>query len=198
MPILKSDASVAPYTKQGAADTKTLPVYLDKELSRIQATLNQLTLLANQVYTVEPKTKLNGMVVNNKAPWNPLGTGDGLVRWNGAAWVAIGGGSTVVTVQSPYTISSAPSVVHSVSSITLANHYLECITTDLSYAVGDKIAFGTLADGATASLKPTGFWNATNVGSVNPSGLPLVMNKTTFAQTAITAANWKIMARVFN
>ena len=101
MPLLKTDATVTSYTKQSADNTKDLQLYLDKELSRLQITINQLTILSNQIYIVEPKTRLTGMVVNNKAPWDPLGLGDGLVRWNGSAWGAVALGAATAGLSHP-------------------------------------------------------------------------------------------------
>ena len=122
---------------------------------------------------------------NIKCLWYQRATGLALVR------------GTLNTVQNPYAVSSNPTASHGVTSPRNIFVYLECITTDLGYAVGDKIPLGDLSDGAANSKKPTAYFNATTVGTSNPSGLPTINHISTFAQTAITAANWKIMALVF-
>ena len=88
MPLLKTDATVTSYTKQSADNTKDLQLYIDKELSRLQITINQLTNLCPQVAIAAPKTPLQGMIRFAKAPWNPLGTGDVLVVYKAGAWIA--------------------------------------------------------------------------------------------------------------
>jgi hypothetical protein len=102
----------------------------------------------------------------------------------------------VVTIRNPYAVSTSPSVAHGIVNPISAIPYLECITANQGYAVGDKLIFGTLTDGAANTTKPTAFWNATNVGASCPNTLPVVMNFSTQVQGAITAANWKIMALV--
>lgn len=63
--------------------------YIEEELRRIEKSLETLTIAAPQVAIKEPSDKLLGMVRYAKSPWNPLGTGNGWVYWNGSAWTAL-------------------------------------------------------------------------------------------------------------
>jgi hypothetical protein len=68
-----------------------LRTFLQEELDTLQQALSELTDGAVQVAEAEPSPKRKGMVRYAVAPWDPLGTGDGFVYWNGSAWTAFGG-----------------------------------------------------------------------------------------------------------
>lgn len=89
MPVLKNDGRVVAYTRREPpiVDPETLPQYVLEELRRIEQNLDSLNTLICQVSYAEPTTKVIGMTRYAKSPWNPLGTGDGFVKWNGTAWV---------------------------------------------------------------------------------------------------------------
>ena len=68
----------------------SLQMYLQEELQRIEASINQLADAAIQVADDEPETKRKGMVRYAVSPWNPLGNNyEGLVVYNGTAWVQV-------------------------------------------------------------------------------------------------------------
>lgn len=90
MPITKDDATITPYTVGLPPGSKDDTIrFLVLELRRVEATLQNITLLTPQVAIKEPAKKLTSMIRWNKAPWDPLGTGDGLVKWTGSAWTAV-------------------------------------------------------------------------------------------------------------
>ena len=90
MAITKADGLVTPYVRGNPPmDATDTPQFLSNELRRLEQTINQLTLLTPQVAVKAPTSLLTGMIRYNKAPWNPLGTGDGWVRYNGTAWTLL-------------------------------------------------------------------------------------------------------------
>lgn len=75
---------------QVPSDPKELARYLDTELNKIAAVL---TLLAaghiDKVY-VEPAKPRDGDIRNaDGTQWNP-GSGEGIYRYNGSAWIFLG------------------------------------------------------------------------------------------------------------
>ena len=65
-------------------------LYIQEELRRIEAAINKLNDAAIQVADEPPANPLRGMVRFNKLPWNALGNNsEGLVVYNGTAWVAV-------------------------------------------------------------------------------------------------------------
>ena len=66
-----------------------LKMYLEEEFRRIEGSISSLTYAAPQVAIDEPDQKSKGLIRYAKSPWNPLGTGDGWVYWNGSAWAAL-------------------------------------------------------------------------------------------------------------
>ena len=90
MAITKDDAFVSPYKMLGPPSSPTgMLTFLEGELRRLENTVQQLAYLIPQVAIAEPTKKLTGMIRWNKAPWDPMGTGDGLVKWTGSAWAAV-------------------------------------------------------------------------------------------------------------
>jgi hypothetical protein len=64
--------------------------YIQEELRRIEAALNKLNDAAIQVTDEPPANPLRGMVRFNASPWDPLGdSSEGLIVYNGTAWVAV-------------------------------------------------------------------------------------------------------------
>lgn len=64
--------------------------YIQEELRRIQAAVGSLTNAAIQVSENPPDNPVKGMVRFNVSPWDPLGdSSEGLVVYNGTAWVAV-------------------------------------------------------------------------------------------------------------
>ena len=65
-------------------------LYIQEELRRIEAAINKLNDAAIQVSDEPPANPLKGMVRFNVSPWDALGNGsEGLVVYNGNAWVAV-------------------------------------------------------------------------------------------------------------
>lgn len=90
MAIDKNDATVVGYNRMDPPfKSVNLVNYLVSELDKLRLTISQLVDLAVQVADAEPTKPKVGMIRWAKAPWDPLGTGDGFVKWNGSAWTAL-------------------------------------------------------------------------------------------------------------
>jgi len=68
---------------------KNLHVYLADEFRKLEQTLATLTNASPQVAFKEPTAPMLGMIRYAKAPWDPLGTGDAWVYWDGSSWTAL-------------------------------------------------------------------------------------------------------------
>ena len=90
MDLKKNDGLITTYVRGNPTDDPAnVPQFLTNELRRLELTVSQLSNLVPQVSTKAPMLPLTGMIRFNKAPWNPLGTGDGWIRFNGTAWVVL-------------------------------------------------------------------------------------------------------------
>jgi hypothetical protein len=68
----------------------SIQMYIQEELQRIEASINQIADATIQVADNEPETKRKGMVRYAVSPWDPLGNSyEGLVVYNGTAWVQV-------------------------------------------------------------------------------------------------------------
>ena len=90
MPLSRLDSTVIPFVRgRPPQNPAELNIFLTNELTRIETTLAQVTNLVPQVAISAPRVPLLGMIRYAKAPWNPLGTGNGWVRYNGTTWIAL-------------------------------------------------------------------------------------------------------------
>lgn len=109
---------------------------------------------------------------------------------------AISAGSTLT--QNPYAASATVTQAHGLSGRPqIHDVYLECITADAGYAVGDKVLMptGSIGGGATSFIV---YSDATNVYLNTVAGsTPTVPHKTTHTNTAINVANWKLIVKPF-
>lgn len=62
---------------------------LRADLDTLKATVDTLVDLTPQVSTAPPQRPRRGTIRYAVAPWNPLGSGDAWVWFNGSAWVAL-------------------------------------------------------------------------------------------------------------
>ena len=87
----KTNVLVSRYSRRRLPNLDaSLQMYLQEELQRIEASINQLADAAIQVADDEPETKRKGMVRYAVSPWDPLGNSyEGLVVYNGSAWVQV-------------------------------------------------------------------------------------------------------------
>jgi len=76
-------------TSKVGPEFKKLQTYLDSEFKRVEDSLNTLSDAAPQVAFKEPDVKKLGMIRYAKSPWDPLGTGNAWVWWDGSAWTAL-------------------------------------------------------------------------------------------------------------
>lgn len=87
----KTDLLVQDYSRQQYPQLEEgIQRYIQEELRRIQAAVGSLTNAAIQVSENPPDNPVKGMVRFNVSPWDPLGdSSEGLVVYNGTAWVAV-------------------------------------------------------------------------------------------------------------
>lgn len=90
MALTKQHATVSNYrrSKPPQKAEKTF-MYTDDEFKKVQHKLDRIMLLLPQAADVAPDNPYIGMQRYAIAPWDPLGTGDAWVYWDGAAWTAL-------------------------------------------------------------------------------------------------------------
>lgn len=89
-------------------------------------------------------------------------------------------------VLNPYAISTTTTQAHGLSKAPIFFDFLwECLTANLNYSVGDKVR-------ASQSQNNSVFSDTTNFIMISGSALPILINKTTFANSAIVAADWQL------
>lgn len=128
----------------------------------------------------------------------PVGLGSGLSISTGAILnysptkqITIG----TSAVMNPYAVNSSVTQAHGLGATpNIVTSYLECLTTEAGYSVGDRIQmpnYMKAAENSGCGLEA----DATNVTLIAYNGsAPLILNKSTFGQTRITSANWKFVA----
>lgn len=71
-------------------DAPALAQYLAEELQEIARQIQNIDFVIFQILHREPSKRVAGLVVYaDGTDWNP-GSGAGLYRWNGAAWIFVG------------------------------------------------------------------------------------------------------------
>mgnify|MGYP000865916295 FL=1 len=76
--------------------------------------------------------------------------------------------------------------------------WIECTSTELGFSVGDRIPImGAIGDGGGAARMAMVVTNTTNVLVVTGSSVPSITNISTNASGTITAANWKVIIRIY-
>jgi hypothetical protein len=103
-----------------------------------------------------------------------------------------------VCTKNPYTLSSTTTQAHGLPGVPKVRVELECLADEGGYVTGDVLDIGAAGLMERGSTSGTGVQiqvNATNVIIVIGDTLPAVINKSTAAQTTITAAKWKITAK---
>ncbi len=97
-----------------------------------------------------------------------------------------------VLTMNPYAVTTVVTpIIHGLGTTPEFTHwYLECVSTDAGYAVGDRVYI--ISDTA-ASRGFSIHANSTTVGIVTDGSLPAIQNKSTTTSTAITAAKWKLV-----
>lgn len=163
-------------------------------LARLAIGANNAVLVVDtSVGTVKMawKTTLAGLTLTSPVI---TGTVTGTYTLGGTPTIS----GTVLTgtqcVKNPVAVTTATAAAHGLgASPTFVVSYLECLTTEYGYAVGDRI-YPT--DVYTTS-QGNGGWsvaiNATNT-TIYISSLPVVHHASTLVLSIITPANWKIVA----
>lgn len=97
-------------------------------------------------------------------------------------------------VQNPVATATVTTQAHGLGAIpSFVVAYLECLTAEQGYSVGDRV-FMQYKDNGAGNFGYMVEWDATNVRIVQANGVPQVLNRTTPAgAVSITAANWKIV-----
>ncbi len=75
--------------------------------------------------------------------------------------------------------------------------YLECTSTDIGYAVGDRIDANALKDGADASRGPTIFMSTTNAKMATGAEPLGAINPSSNAFASLTVSKWAVYFRVY-
>lgn len=113
---------------------------------------------------------------------------------------ALGGGASAGTLtagtactQNPAALSTKTTQAHGLGvTPTLVYTYMECLTAEQGYSIGDRI-FNALDDAGNSNWEAE--YDATNVSIMTNATNIIVTNKTTPAgPVAITLADWKIVA----
>lgn len=65
------------------------PVYLQNELKKLRMALAALEERGPKAANQAPIKPQVGWIRYAQSPWNPLGTGNGPVMWNGTAWISL-------------------------------------------------------------------------------------------------------------
>lgn len=98
-----------------------------------------------------------------------------------------------VLSQNPYATSATVTQAHGLGAEpTFVKIILECINAEHNYSTGDRIVFTGFGTSFNDSQGLTVLVDSTNVIMITATGLPYVLNKTTFTGAAITAVNWKV------
>jgi hypothetical protein len=99
----------------------------------------------------------------------------------------------VVSSEQTITTSSLLTVAHGLSALPkIVRSVLRCKTAELGYAIGDEVDITSVGNHNSGWSANTAA-NATNLyWSLGASG-PRVNNKSTFAESAITAGNWRLV-----
>ena len=64
--------------------------YISEELQRIETSIRSLVTSGVEVLDEPPINPIRGMIKYNISPWDALGNGsEGLIVYNGTAWVAV-------------------------------------------------------------------------------------------------------------
>jgi len=63
--------------------------YIEEEFRRVEQSITSLAIASPQVAIKEPTDPSTGLIRYAKSPWNPLGTGNAWVYWDGSNWVAL-------------------------------------------------------------------------------------------------------------
>jgi hypothetical protein len=95
----KINMLVAPYVRRQAPNLNPdfLSNYLQEELRELEASIRSLVDASIQVANTAPESPRKGMVRYAVSPWDPLSNGtQGLVAYNGTAWVSVGGSSSTL------------------------------------------------------------------------------------------------------
>ena len=87
----KTNAVIQPYKRSNVPVLDVdLRKYIQDELQRLEASIRSLNTAGIEVLDEPPLNPVRGMVKYNITPWDALGNGsEGLVVYNGTAWVAV-------------------------------------------------------------------------------------------------------------
>lgn len=81
-------ASAPLLSRSQSPEIINLNTHLADELRKLETSLATLINAAPQVANEAPEKPMKGMIRYAVSPWNPLGSGDAWVWFDGSAWVA--------------------------------------------------------------------------------------------------------------
>lgn len=98
-------------------------------------------------------------------------------------------------VQNPYALSTTTTTAHSLGAApTFFVTYLECLSTELGYAAGDKLNISSLSSGAGTNVGYVVSADATNTYITTDSTAPFTINRGTPAgSVSIDVTKWKVV-----
>lgn len=100
-----------------------------------------------------------------------------------------------ICVMNPVVLSSVNTQAHGLSTTPqIVEVYLECLTSELGYSVGDRV-FMQFKDNGGGNFGYMVEYDSTNVRIIQASTAPQLLNRgTPVGANSITLANWKIVA----
>lgn len=117
-------------------------------------------------------------------------------RKTGASLSSASGTVTAGTTltKNPVAVNTVTTQAHGLAQVPdFYRAYMECITAEQGYSIGDRIHLSAM-DGGGGNSCASWVGDTTNVVLLLPNNLPLIYNKTTpVGGVAPTAANWKIL-----
>lgn len=80
----------------------------------------------------------------------------------------------------------------------LIQAYLQCTSSDLGFAVGQRLDVGSIADGSTGGRAPSLYMDTTSVGLRTGQGTPIVIDASaSYVGNLIDISKWKVILRVY-
>lgn len=146
------------------------------------------TLSTSDITTNNASTSKHGFLkkLDNTATNFMNGQGN----WSAPSGILTAGTSAVMN---PFTVNTSTNYAHGLGvTPVFEDVYLECLTSELGYAIGDRIKVGLWTVATESGFIYTK--DATNIGIITGAAAPRAINRATPAgNVALTATSWKIV-----
>jgi hypothetical protein len=190
-----SDGDKGDITVSGSGATWTI----DNDTIVTEKILDANITLAKIANAAANSKLLGAGAAGSGAPYAELTLGTGL-SMSGTTLNGSGLSVAFTSSEQTVTVNSQTTIAHGLGAApTMVELELKCITTDLGYAVGDRVPFnsnfavaGPTYHGACVSFNATNIYISTAATSI------IIPPLAGGAGAAITTANWKWVARAFN